>query len=236
MIGFQDVSSNSSERSQTGSVIGDVLSTLLVALEKWIPCVDGHPALSKAGNSGQSPSEPIEPQQKPPWENAYSENKKVPRTLSHCPFRREYRPRQSKEEHGTGIHWGQRKLLMCEIEFLCKHAKSGDTVVYAGAAPGRHILTLAELLFPELDFQLYDPAPFNIRPSRNVGIHQECFTRECAQKFHACALEKAVGQGMATVASCTPSPKTNVTTSKDEEVKKTTHCCLPKTSAIMLTQ
>jgi hypothetical protein len=33
----------------------------------------------------------------------------------------------------TVIHWGQRKLLMCEMEFLTKYGQLAPLVVYAGA-------------------------------------------------------------------------------------------------------
>ena len=42
-------------------------------------------------------------------------------------------------ERKTARHFGQRKLLISEIEFLTMHARFNDTVVYAGAAPGTHI-------------------------------------------------------------------------------------------------
>jgi hypothetical protein len=54
-------------------------------------------------------------------------------------------------------HDGQRKLLMCEIQFLTHHYRAGrrTAVVYVGAAPGKHIVLLAEM-FPGLCWALYD--------------------------------------------------------------------------------
>lgn len=57
-------------------------------------------------------------------------------------------------------HAGQLKLLCSEIRFLKRFGfrRSPYTVVYAGAAPGLHIPTLAAL-FPMARFVLVDPAP-----------------------------------------------------------------------------
>ena len=54
------------------------------------------------------------------------------------------------------LHWGQRKLLLSEIEFLTLYAAPGDLVLYAGAAPGGHIPYLARPL----------PTP---TPKRGIG-------------------------------------------------------------------
>ena len=61
------------------------------------------------------------------------------------------------------IHWGQRKLMLSEMELLLLQGTGeGITVVYAGAAPGTHIKLLSEL-FPSTHFHLYDPAPFTVK-------------------------------------------------------------------------
>lgn len=90
------------------------------------------------------------------------------------------------DEFKSVIHWGQRKLLMSEIEFLtmCQEDHSTHavhtTVVYAGAAPGTHIPALGQL-FPAVNFVLVDPAPFSIKPSDGITIIQDLFTDELAQ-------------------------------------------------------
>lgn len=48
-----------------------------------------------------------------------------------------YRRRQQEEK--TVIHWGQRKLMLSEIEFLSLHGHRSRFVVYAGGAPGTHM-------------------------------------------------------------------------------------------------
>lgn len=83
------------------------------------------------------------------------------------------------------IHLGQRKLLMSEIEFLTRVLKNRQdeyTLLYVGAAPGQHIPMLSEM-FPEVTFILYDPAPFKIKPTANIQIHQELFTDDEVKKY-----------------------------------------------------
>lgn len=79
------------------------------------------------------------------------------------------------------LHWGQRKLLLSEIEFLTRYLDLTKTpqplVVYAGAAPGIHIPFLASL-FPEVTFHLWDPSPFRVTESAQIVTHQNLFTRE----------------------------------------------------------
>ncbi|KNC50807.1 uncharacterized protein AMSG_06709 [Thecamonas trahens ATCC 50062] len=90
--------------------------------------------------------------------------------------------RRRNKSYKTVNHWGQRKLLMSEVEFLTLYARPGDVVVYAGAAPGAHTAWLADQ-FPALSFELYDPADFvpGLGDHPRIGVHQEFFTDEiCA--------------------------------------------------------
>jgi hypothetical protein len=77
-------------------------------------------------------------------------------------------------------HWGQRKLLLSEIEFLlmfvpqlrarCPPPKR-IVILYAGAAPGTHIPYLFNLFnnkSGDLQFVLFDPAYWNIWPSSSL--------------------------------------------------------------------
>ncbi len=85
----------------------------------------------------------------------------------------------------TTIHWGQRKLLLSEIEFLTiigRRGLEGATVVYAGAAPGTHMGFLAGL-FPGVKFILVDPAPFTVRETSQITIIQDLFTDELARSL-----------------------------------------------------
>lgn len=91
----------------------------------------------------------------------------------------------TKEKVRTRIHWGQRKLLMSEIEFLCiigRENLENALIVYAGAAPGTHIPYLCDL-FPEARFILVDPAPFKAQETDRVHIIQDIFTDELASNI-----------------------------------------------------
>ena len=82
----------------------------------------------------------------------------------------------------TTMHWGQRKLLLSEIEFLTNYSNPGNLVIYAGAAPAIHTPMLAKL-FPQLKFILIDPIPFSIKQTINIELRNEYFTSEMAQEF-----------------------------------------------------
>lgn len=103
--------------------------------------------------------------------------------------------RRRDKEVKTVLHWGQRKLLLSEIEFILKFTKSDSpvdplaqeedkqiTVVYAGAAPGKHINYLSSL-FPDVKFVLVDPNPFSCVPGNKIEIRQTFFTDDMAREF-----------------------------------------------------
>lgn len=97
--------------------------------------------------------------------------------------RAQYRRRTT--EIKTVVHWGQRKLLMSEIEFLTMYACPGAIVVYAGAAPGSHIPVLLDM-FPEIRrFDLVDPNGFAVYPSSRIRIRQQFFTDDTAREYAA---------------------------------------------------
>jgi hypothetical protein len=76
------------------------------------------------------------------------------------------------------IHWGQRKLHLGEVDFLTSYTNRNEkyTLVYAGAANGQHIPLLLKL-FPNIEFHLYDPAPFssvvNNNPTLKINPHKD---------------------------------------------------------------
>lgn len=87
------------------------------------------------------------------------------------------------------IHWGQRKLLLSEIEFLTlfyqkKKPMKKIYVIYAGSAPGTHIFYLYKL-FPQIKFILYDPREFckKLNSIENVETNVEYFTEDIANKW-----------------------------------------------------
>ena len=94
-----------------------------------------------------------------------------------CPSK-PYQPR-TKNDLKTTMHWGQRKLLMTEIEFLTQYSKKNDMVLYVGAAPAIHTSFLSKL-FPTLKFILVDPMKFNIKETDKIEIRKEYFTNEKA--------------------------------------------------------
>lgn len=104
----------------------------------------------------------------------------VPRILTHDANRSKYYSR-SDEERSVN-HWGQRKLLLSEIEFLTMYYDSAKLVVYAGAAPGTHTSYLSEL-FPKLEFHLWDPAPFTCKRSKKIKIFRDFFTDDVAKSY-----------------------------------------------------
>lgn len=68
----------------------------------------------------------------------------------------EYEPSQDIQR--GGIHWGQRKLLMAEVDFLSQNSIPGEKSIafYIGAAPFEHGSVLAQW-FPNVNFWLCDP-------------------------------------------------------------------------------
>ncbi|CAF3940248.1 unnamed protein product [Adineta steineri] len=84
----------------------------------------------------------------------------------------------------TTEYWGQRKLLLTEIEFLTNYTAAGTKylVVYAGAAPGSHINYLSSL-FPYLDFELIDSQDFSVTETNEIKIRSEMFTDKIARSF-----------------------------------------------------
>ena len=104
---------------------------------------------------------------------------------------REVYKRRTKEVK-TVLHWGQRKLLLTEIEFLTLYFKKETVkdkkkelyVIYAGSAPGTHILYLSKL-FPNVHFELYDPREFSRKCHGNVMINTyvQYFTDDTAKEW-----------------------------------------------------
>lgn len=100
--------------------------------------------------------------------------------------RASYRMRAS--DYKYSVSWGQRKLLLGEIEFFCLNWNSDKVpnplCVYAGAAPGTHIVLLS-VMFPEVAFHLYDPNEFDpsLEKNEKISIFKEIFTEETAMKY-----------------------------------------------------
>jgi hypothetical protein len=119
--------------------------------------------------------------------NIYRENKKIPETTNDLTNQAQYLG--DARDFQSRCHWGQKKLLLSEIQFLTKVCQKLNTkslkdyaVVYAGAAHGFHFPILYNL-FPELIWLLYDPARFSkeahMHPQKEkVKIFNQFFTDE----------------------------------------------------------
>ena len=103
----------------------------------------------------------------------------------------------------ANIHVGQRKLLLSEIQLLTLYYKRNTihpTVVYVGAAPGHHIRFL-HILFPKINFILYDGAPYEpalkAAASSTAGakiyeLHNSFFTDDTCHEIAALKLNKLI--------------------------------------------
>ena len=91
--------------------------------------------------------------------------------------------RRRRGEMKSLVHWGQRKLILSEIEFLTNHSNGRATCVYVGAAPGNHINYLSQL-FPEVYFICIDPKEFGCwEDPGHVFLRQELMTDDIARTF-----------------------------------------------------
>ena len=93
------------------------------------------------------------------------------------------------KDMAPSCHWGQKKLVLSEIQFLTNVCKKLNTkslkdyaVVYVGAADGFHFPILYNL-FPELIWLLYDPGKFSkesyMHPQKQkIKIFNQFFTDE----------------------------------------------------------
>ena len=116
----------------------------------------------------------------------------IPRILNHVTAPARPYHCDANPQWKTTCHYGQRKLFMSEIEFLCHHAQHGDTVVYAGAAPGTHITLLREMFASlNLTFILVDPAFTDADAARSTSqcvivrdlFHAEGTEPNCAAAY-----------------------------------------------------
>ncbi len=100
-----------------------------------------------------------------------------------------YDPRRTVR---STFHWGQRKLLISEIEFLLEYGDLASNVVYVGAGSrasptgislgGIHISKLSQL-FPKHIFHLYDPTDFGILESEKIKLYNQYFTNKDAKEW-----------------------------------------------------
>ena len=87
--------------------------------------------------------------------------------------------RRRNDEEKKAVSWGQRKLLMTLLSFICDHCVDIENlvIVYAGAAVGVNIGIVADL-FPKITWHLYDPAKFSLKTDfrKKIIIYNKKFT------------------------------------------------------------
>lgn len=139
---------------------------------------------SEGGSSGAAPAAP-----KPFLVEHYDEASFEFPTLMDDSFPREqYRSRQGEVK--TACHWGQRKLLLSEIQLLSQYCKPNVSyhIVYAGSAPGTHLAFLDRMFGRMHQWELVDPGQFNVPvlgPLPNFRLRNEFFTNQVA--YELCA-------------------------------------------------
>ena len=104
----------------------------------------------------------------------------------------------------TAVHWGQRKLLLSEIQLLAKYAKEGVSyhIVYAGSAPGTHLGFLDDLFERVHTWELVDPGRFDVAvlgPRKNFKLRNEFFTNMTAYGIAADRMRDSGLPALATV-------------------------------------
>ncbi len=75
-----------------------------------------------------------------------------------------------KDNKNMGLHIGQRKLLLTEVQFLTKY-NTAKYCIYAGSAPSNKTHLLSNM-FPNIKFILVDPNIFEILLTRNNKTHR----------------------------------------------------------------
>ncbi|KAG5466379.1 hypothetical protein LSCM4_01529 [Leishmania orientalis] len=98
--------------------------------------------------------------------------------------------RSRNKDIKSAIHWGQRKLLLSEIQLLCMYCRPEISyhIVYAGAAPGTHLAFLDEMFACRHTWELIDPGHFDravLEPRTNFRLRNEFFTNSTAYGINA---------------------------------------------------
>lgn len=90
--------------------------------------------------------------------------------------------RSRRGEVKNTIKWGQRKLVLSTIQFFTLYWDPKEipkpVCVYVGAAPG-YTINIMSVLFPDIEWHLYDSAHFNRKlPKNNVTIYNRYFEND----------------------------------------------------------
>lgn len=103
--------------------------------------------------------------------------------------------RSRNKEVKSSIHWGQRKLIISEIQFLSLYAlpKTAHHIVYVGSAPGTHIAFLDDMFDRQHTWELIDPGQFDretLGGRRNIWMRNEFCTNALAYGINARRIEE----------------------------------------------
>jgi cap3/cap4 methyltransferase len=107
--------------------------------------------------------------------------------------------RSRGKEPKTAVHWGQRKLLISEMQLITYFCQPGVKywIVYVGAAPGSHILFLDDLYDRLHDWELIDPGQWDHRLTaqsnarKNIALRNVFFDNAEAYRLVERRLVKA---------------------------------------------
>jgi cap3/cap4 methyltransferase len=137
------------------------------------------------------------------WEGA-----EVPIDMKEATFPKEtYRSRG--RDIKTAVHWGQRKLLISEMQLLTYFCEAGKSywIVYVGSAPGSHLLFLNKLYDNIHEWELVDPGAWDNRLLQDVKhdaqtrfhLRNEFFDNNAAYELAARRLQRAGHPALAAV-------------------------------------
>jgi hypothetical protein len=113
-----------------------------------------------------------------------------------------------RESKNMGLHIGQRKLLLSEVQFLNKNNKQ-KYCVYAGSAPSNktHLLST---LFPDIKFILVDPNIFELYLTHNNKSHRTEKHKDITHIYNGYETKSHTYKYNKKLLEMTPSDKKNV--------------------------
>ena len=124
------------------------------------------------------------------------------------------------------LHYGQLKLHLSEVELILlaykemleAKEKRPLVMIYAGAAGGFHIKFLSKM-FPEVYFELYDPAKFAIKETDKIKIYNQLFLDKDAKKAMNNAKERFDNPYIMLVSDIRLTPATEEQVERDMEIQ-----------------
>jgi cap3/cap4 methyltransferase len=158
----------------------------------------------KRGREGEEGAHSVDECFEPGRYFRYTAGEEPPIALELDTFPRALYRSRGAEAKST-IHWGQRKLLLSEMQLLTyfTEPKTPHWIVYVGAAPGTHTGFLMDL-FAESGhtWELVDPSPFHtalqarVKTDPKLSLQLKYFDNEAAYDVFARRLIKANLHGL----------------------------------------